>query len=76
MHCSPKERRLYATATNGGEWRVPAVSAWGAVAGRQLNSHYATLARQFFCPIGNPIRSAEEGLSALKAGKHPDALAY
>jgi len=33
--------------------------------------HYA-LSREFFCPVGVPIRTAAEGIDALKRGGHPN----
>src|SRR5205823_5613997 len=69
MRC-PREHRLYAVARAGGSWSSRD-SDWREFArGTSLGWQYA-LAHHFFCPHRDPIRSAAEGVDALRRGSHP-----
>ncbi|HKC31129.1 MAG TPA: CNP1-like family protein [Burkholderiales bacterium] len=66
----PREHRLYAVARAEGSWSGRD-SDWREFArGTSLGWQYA-LAQHFFCPHRDPIRSATEGIDALRRGSHP-----
>ena len=66
----PREHRLYAVARADGSWSGKE-SDWREFArGTSLGWQYA-LALRFFCPHRDPIRSAAEGVDALRRGSHP-----
>ncbi len=66
----PREHRLYAVARAEGSWSGRD-SDWREFArGTSLGWQYA-LAQHFFCPHRDPIRSAAEGIDALRRGSHP-----
>jgi CNP1-like family protein len=66
----PDEYRLHATGRPNGTW-AGQESAWRPIPrGIDRNPQYA-LARNYFCPHRDPIRSAAEGVDALKRGSHP-----
>ncbi|HXM82192.1 MAG TPA: CNP1-like family protein [Burkholderiales bacterium] len=66
----PTEYRLFAVGRPGGTW-TGGERGWREITrGSSLGWQYA-LASHFFCPHRDPIRSAAEGLDALKRGSHP-----
>jgi len=66
----PREHRLYAVARAEGSWSGRD-SDWREFArGTSLGWQYA-LAHGFFCPHRDAIRSAAEGIDALRRGSHP-----
>jgi hypothetical protein len=66
----PAEYRLYAVGRLGGAW-TGEESGWREIPRVSSLSWQQALARQFFCPHRDPIRSAAEGLDALQRGSHP-----
>lgn len=72
LRCSTAERRLYAVGRSDGAWIKARASAWSRVSGGSVNAHHAALFRDYFCPGGVPLRNAEEGVAALRLGRHPD----
>jgi hypothetical protein len=75
IHCKNRSWKLYATGRSDGAWvKSPASRAdWRPIENRPVNRHHAALSRDYFCPAGIPIRSAEDGRNALRLGKHPNA---
>ena len=73
LRCDTKERRLYAFGHPDGSWSKARSNQWVSVENKVVNRHHAELMREYFCPAGRGIRSAAEGVAALKAGGHPDA---
>lgn len=73
MRCSERSWRLYATGNRDGQWSKARISQWRQIENKPVNRHHAALSRDYFCPNGNPILSADEGRNALRLGKHPDA---
>jgi hypothetical protein len=69
MRCSTGEYRIYATGV-GGKWN-PAAGAWRRIEPRSVQRWHNALYKEYFCPLGEPIRSAREGVNALKSGDHP-----
>jgi hypothetical protein len=70
IRCASQEFKIYATGNNG-SWTINRLADWRPVESALINRHHAALNHDFFCPLGNPIRSAAEGLDALRRGKHP-----
>lgn len=75
LRCATVSHRVYATGraadktwsiVRGGEWKKLSLGA----PGRQ----HLVLTRDFFCPAGFTIGSRKEGVAALRAGSHPDAV--
>jgi hypothetical protein len=70
MRCKSGTYKVYAFGHRDGTWRERP-SDW-----KELDAHKAlrvhiSLRREFFCPHDHSIRSAEEGLDALRRGMHP-----
>jgi len=66
----PREHRLYAVARAEGSWSSRDSDWREFPRGTSLGWQYA-LAHYFFCPHRDPIRSAAEGVDALRRGSHP-----
>lgn len=66
----PDQYRVLAVGQSGGKWGGRQ-SDWREIArGGALSWQYA-LARNYFCPHRDPIRTADEGVDALRRGSHP-----
>jgi hypothetical protein len=72
IRCSSREFRIYATGSDG-QW-TRRVTPWRPIAPRSIQRWHNALAREYFCPIGEPILSAAEGVNALRRGGHPSRL--
>lgn len=68
IRCQTRERKIYALGHGGSSWAKARGSSWSAFTGTSANSYHAVLWREYFCSGGNIIRSAEEGVAALKRG--------
>jgi CNP1-like family len=66
IRCGAWTYRLYATGRSDGAWAWLRSGDWRPIA----NQHHVVLSRDFFCPLGTQIRSAEEGRDALRNGRH------
>lgn len=73
LRCDTRERRLYAFGRSDGTWSKARSSQWAVVENKVVNRHHTALMQEYFCPGGVAIRTVEEGVTALKAGGHPDA---
>lgn len=71
IRCADQEFKIYATGNADGTWAINRMSDWRPIENKQINGYHAALNHNFFCPLYNPIHSAEEGLDALRRGKHP-----
>jgi hypothetical protein len=69
IRCSTSEYRIYATGGSGGWLR--STSPWRPIAPRAIQRWHNELRDEYFCPLGNPIRTAAEGVDALRRGGHP-----
>jgi hypothetical protein len=76
INCKQLTWKHYATGRSDGTWvKSRSVRAeWRPIENKPVNRHHASLSRDFFCPAGIPINSADEGRRALNLGKHPNAL--
>jgi len=71
IRCDTWERRLYAFGRPDGSWSKARSNQWTGIRNPAINQYHAVLGRNYFCPNGVAILSAEEGVGALKAGGHP-----
>lgn len=74
INCRDFTWKLYATGRSDGTWvkSRAARSEWRRYDNNVVNRYHAELSRNFFCPGGDNIATAEEGRQALRFGKHPD----
>jgi hypothetical protein len=73
IRCSMRERRVYAHGRPDGTWREGRDSQWVRIGPPVTDLHRFVLWNDYFCPKRAPIRSANEGIDALKLGRHPEA---
>jgi hypothetical protein len=73
MRCESGEYKIYATGHRDGTWVRARRSEWRPVDNKPTNRYHAALSRDYFCPVGNAIYTADEGREALRLGKHPNA---
>lgn len=71
MRCESREVKIYATGHRDGTWSMARRSEWRRIENKPTNRYHAALSRDYFCPVGNPIFTADEGREALRLGKHP-----
>lgn len=69
MRCRANAVRVYAYA-HAGAWSRSG-SDWKPIEARTVQRWHNELRSQYFCPLGLPILTADEGLRALRAGGHP-----
>lgn len=72
MRCDARERRIYAFGRADHTWSRAKSSNWVKISNAGPNRYAWTLMRDYFCPDGVAIRSAAEGVNALRRGGHPD----
>jgi hypothetical protein len=73
IRCSMRERKVYAYGRPDGAWREARDSQWVRIGPPVTDLHRFVLWNDYFCPGRAPIRSANEGVDALKLGGHPQA---
>lgn len=73
IRCSSRELKIYATGHQDGTWARTRMDKWRTLENKQVNRHHATLGREIFCAGGMPVRTAAEGVEALRLGRHPEA---
>jgi len=76
MHCKERSWKHYATGRSDGAWTKSRATRleWRPIENKPVNRHHAALSRDFFCPLGNAINTADEGRNALRLGKHPNSM--
>jgi len=76
INCKDRSWKHYATGrSDNGTWTKSRAARieWRPIENKPVNRHHAALSRDFFCPMGNPIDTADEGRNALRLGKHPNS---
>lgn len=69
MRCSTMERRVYAFGQAGKTWSKPRSSKWVLIRGGG-DSLYVTLARDYFCAIGqSAIQDPDHAIRVLQRGR-------
>jgi hypothetical protein len=73
IHCRERNWKHFASGRSDKTWAKSQAlrQDWKKIENKPLNPVHAILSRDFFCPLGSPIASAEEGRQALRLGKHP-----
>ena len=74
IHCKELKWKLYATGHRDGTWSKARLSEWRPIENKPVNRHHAALSREYFCPSGSNIMSADEGRNALRLGHHPSVI--
>lgn len=76
INCKDRSWRLYATGRSDNSWNRSQASRiqWRPIENKPVNRHHAALSRDYFCPGGIGIYTADEGRNALRLGKHPNSL--
>ncbi|SFP34491.1 CNP1-like family protein [Nitrosomonas cryotolerans] len=74
IRCDTHERKLYALGRDDKTWSQPRTSEWQML--ENVIQYYAQreLAKYFFCPVKQIVKSPEEAIRALKKGVHPKAI--
>ena len=75
IHCAEKTWKHYASGRGDKTWSKSQAARqdWRQIENKPLNPVHAILSRTLFCPLGQPIATADEGRNALRLGKHPSA---
>lgn len=75
INCKELAWKHYATGRSDGTWGKSraARSEWRSFENHAVNRYHAALSRDYFCPAGTAIGTADEGRNALRLGKHPNA---
>lgn len=76
INCKDRSWKLYATGHSDNSWNRSQASRiqWRPIENKPVNRHHAALSRDYFCPGGIGIYTADEGRNALRLGKHPNSL--
>jgi len=74
IRCATREVRTYATGRADRSWSVHP-GPWRRIEARSVQRWHDALWREYFCPRELSIRSAAEGVDALKRGGHPNRIA-
>ena len=72
LRCKDGEYKIYATGRSDRTWSKARDPRWRPVE-QSPGSWHRTLANDYFCPQGAPIRSVAEGVDALRRGGNPRA---
>jgi len=72
IRCATGEVKTYATGRADRTWSVRP-GTWRRIEARGVQRWHDALWREYFCPRKIPIRTAAEGVYALKRGGHPDS---
>ena len=71
IRCATRDVKAYAYGRPDRSWSVHP-GAWRRIEERSVQGWHYALWREFFCPLELPIRTAAEGIDALKRGGHPN----
>jgi len=70
IRCSSREYRIFAIGEANRTWRRR-TTPWREIRGGSVHRWHDALRKDYFCPGGAPILSAEEGRDAIRRGRHP-----
>jgi len=76
IRCDTAERKIYAYGRPDGTWSETKDPSWVKIGNQILEGYRFPLYQDYFCPARMGIRTAAEGLYALKHGGHPRALKF
>lgn len=69
IRCGSDEYRIYAIGHSDRNW-VRRTTPWRPITPKTVQRWRHALLRDYFCPGGAPILTVEEGLDALRRGRH------
>jgi hypothetical protein len=69
IRCDANEFRIYATGNQEGAWLKARRTEWRKF--ERYSPQQKALANNYFCPSFSPVKTAAEGVDALKRGVHP-----
>jgi hypothetical protein len=72
IRCATGEVKTYAYGKPDGGWSVRP-SPWRPIEMRSVKRWHSALWREYLCVRREPVRSAAEGIDALKRGGHPES---
>ncbi len=70
IRCATRERRLYAFGRPDNNWSRARNASWERIEKAEQSQHQLMLHSDFFCPDYEIIRTPQEGVEALRAGRH------
>ena len=70
IRCGTGEYRIYAIGHRDRTW-AQRPTAWRAITPKSVQRWRHALLKDYFCPGGAPIFTADEGIDALRRGRHP-----
>ncbi len=70
IRCGSNEYRIYAIGHSDRSW-ARRTTAWRPITPKTVQRWRHALLRDYFCPGGAPILTVEEGIDALRRGRHP-----
>jgi hypothetical protein len=73
LRCQGRERKVYAYGRPDGTWREASHPDWVRISAAPGEQYRFMLYQQYFCAGRYPIRTAAEGVDALRRGGHPRA---
>ena len=73
LRCQGRERKVYAYGRPDGMWREASHPDWVRISAAPGEQYRFMLYQQYFCAGRYPIRTAAEGVDALRRGGHPRA---
>ncbi len=76
IRCETNERKLYAIGRDDKTWSKPRTSEWQSLGFVKQFYAQRELSRNLLCPDKHPVKSKEEAISVLKAGKNPTIFRF
>jgi len=73
IRCRTAERKIYAYGRPDASWYEPRNAEWVKIGNEVVEGYRYTLYQDYFCPAREIIKTAAEGVEALKRGGHPRA---
>jgi hypothetical protein len=74
IRCKTAERKVYAYGRADGTWNPARNPVWTKVGGATSGGHQFALYQNYICPSRQSIKTAREGVEALRRGGHPRAV--
>jgi hypothetical protein len=74
IRCKSAERKVYAYGRADGTWNPTRNPVWTMIGGAKTGGHQFALYQNYICPSRQSIKTAREGVEALRRGGHPRAV--
>ncbi len=72
LRCKGRDRRLYALGRPDATWVPVRRSEWTPYSRTEYSQIHVILAQDYFCPNRQSVLTAQEAVSAVRQGGHPD----